>query len=431
VSVLCGFDIDTEWLVIGSDKPAYFSLTKRLHNLIHGVGDPRLGPPERELYEDVSRELADQLRDLVTPEDVLVVHDPQPAGMGALVKAQLGVPAIWRCHIGLDAITSETRAAWDFLRPYVGEYDQAIFSAPEYIPEYLAGHASIMHPSIDPLSAKNEDLSAHMLTGVLCNAGIMKEQHPVLTAPYKAAALRVAPDGQFMPATSPEEIGLLYRTSVTQISRWDQLKGWEPLLRGFAHIKRRVRSGSLRLGPVERRRVDICRLVLAGPENSAVADDPEADQVLRGLIDLYKGLDPDVQRDVAILSLPMASQHENWLMVNALQRASSIVVQNSLQEGFGLTVTEAMWKRLAVLGSEACGIRHQIRDGVDGRLVSDPSDPYVVGGVLLELLNAAEARQTYARNAQRRVHDEFLVFTQVRRWLEALEKLTTVRRPHA
>ena len=107
-------------------------------------------------------------------------------------------------------------------------------------------------------------------------------------------------------------------------------------------------------------------------------------------------------------------------MVNALQRCSSVVVQNSLQEGFGLTVTEAMWKQRGVLGSRACGIRQQIRDGMDGRLIPDSEDPAGIAELLEAMLGDLPGRTRLGQTAQRRVHDEFLVFAQARRWLETL-----------
>lgn len=100
-------------------------------------------------------------------------------------------------------------------------------------------------------------------------------------------------------------------------------------------------------------------------------------------------------------------------MVNVIQRCSSIVVQNSLQEGFGLTATEAMWKGTPVLGTEACGLRQQIRDGLDGRLIRNPEDPSEIADKLGEMLSDAAERERLSRNGQRRVFTEFLVFTQV------------------
>jgi trehalose synthase len=142
--------------------------------------------------------------------------------------------------------------------------------------------------------------------------------------------------------------------------------------------------------------------------------------VLQDLIGTYRRLDPALQEDVALLSLPMGSRKQNALIVNALQRCSSVVVQNSLREGFGLTVTEAMWKQRAVIGSQACGIRQQIRDGIDGRLIADCQDAEKIAGLLDEVLDDVPGRSRYGRSAQLRVHDEFLVFTQARRWLEVL-----------
>jgi trehalose synthase len=107
-------------------------------------------------------------------------------------------------------------------------------------------------------------------------------------------------------------------------------------------------------------------------------------------------------------------------MVNALQSCSSVVVQNSLREGFGLTVTEPMWKRIPVLGSPACGIRQQIRDGIDGRLHHDATDPDAIASALATMLNDPRKRDAWGRQGQRRVSDEFLIFSQLRRWLRML-----------
>ena len=107
-------------------------------------------------------------------------------------------------------------------------------------------------------------------------------------------------------------------------------------------------------------------------------------------------------------------------MVNALQLCSTVVMQNSLREGFGLTATEAMWKRVPVVGTHACGLRRQIRDGIDGVLVRDPSDSDEIAEVLNKLLEDPVRRDILARTAQRRVHDEFLIFTQLCHWLRLL-----------
>jgi trehalose synthase len=420
VALLRQLGVPIEWAVISTPEAGFFPFTKRLHNLIHGKGDPFISPGERTLYEKVSRDLADELSRHIGADDILVVHDPQPAGVGALLKIKYGGHSVWRCHIGLDRETPETRAAWEFLAPYIGIYDHTVFSAAEYIPSYLPpGSASVIHPAIDPLSHKNRDLSPIKTTGILCNGGLLREYAPVLSPPFAERVTRLRRDGTFGPADE-EEIGLLFRPAVVQVSRWDRLKGWSELLEGFRRLKQRAARGELVLDEWQRRRLEIVRLLLVGPDPTGVADDPEAVEVVRELSHAYGRLEPEMQDDVALLLLPMGSVKINALMVNVIQRAASVVVQNSIEEGFGLVVTEAMWKKTPVLGSTACGIRQQIRDRVDGLLIDDPTDPDSVAESMFEILSSPETRSSYARTAQRRVHDEFLIFSEARRWIDLL-----------
>jgi trehalose synthase len=119
----------------------------------------------------------------------------------------------------------------------------------------------------------------------------------------------------------------------------------------------------------------------------------------------------------------MSSRRENALIVNALQRCASVVVQNSLREGFGLTATEAMWKRVGVVGTRACGLRQQIEHDVEGLLVENPGDPAEIAGHIESLLVDDGERRRLGRAAQRRVHRDFLIFTQLRQWLRLLESV--------
>jgi trehalose synthase len=219
VVLLRELGVRVEWAVIGADAPAFFTLTKHLHNLIHGEGEPELGPAERELYERVNRANADELRRLVRPGDILVVHDPQPLPIAAMLRVSVPVFAVWRCHIGLDAENAATRAAWEFVAPYLDAYDRTVFSAPEYIPHKLAGRATVIYPGIDPLAAKNQELPFRTVVEVLCNSGLAVCPGPTVRAPFPALAHRVLPDGRFAPANAAEDIGLLTRPIVTQVSR--------------------------------------------------------------------------------------------------------------------------------------------------------------------------------------------------------------------
>jgi trehalose synthase len=228
------------------------------------------------------------------------------------------------------------------------------------------------------------------------------------------------PDGSFGPATDHEDLGLLFRPLVTQVSRWDRLKGFRPLMDGFVELKRKLDDPGAELTERHRRRLELLRLVLAGPEPSSIQDDPEAVDVLKELSQAFQELPERMQQDVILLSLPMASRKENALMVNALQRCSTVVVQNSLQEGFGLTATEAMWKGVPIVGTRACGLRQQIRNGIDGLLIQEASSPTEVVKRLNDVLENVAKRGFMARNAQQRVSEEFLIFTQMSHWLRAL-----------
>lgn len=420
VTLLRELGIPTEWIVIGSDDPKFFTLTKRIHNLIHDDGDPELTNEDRELYEAVNRQNADELKSLLSPQDILVIHDPQPLALGAMLKDEIGLSTVWRCHIGLGDHTERTRAAWYFLKPYAEKFDFSVFSAPEYIPDFLAGRATIVHPALDPFSHKNRELSPHKLVGVLCNAGLEREHHPVLTPPFENQAQRLQPDGSFAPATNRQDFGLLFRPIITQVSRWDRLKGFRPLMDAFVELKRKLEDSSAEISGRHRRRLELLRLIMAGPDPASIQDDPEAVEVLEELARAYTELPQPLQDDVVLLTLPMASRKENALMVNALQRCSTVVVQNSLQEGFGLTATEAMWKGVPVVGTRAYGLQQQIRNGIDGLLVQDAANPTEVVKRVNDVLENVRKRDFMARNAQQRVSEEFLIFTQMSQWLRAL-----------
>jgi trehalose synthase len=421
IKLMRDLGVDVRWLVMETNRPEFFALTKRIHNMIHGADGQEFTASDRALYEEVSRANAEALLQHVRPNDVVLVHDPQPLGAGARVKRRHpGARLVWRCHIGLEEELPATRAAWDFLRPYATVYDRAVFSVDEYVPPFLADRTSIIHPSVDPLSHKNRQLSLHKLVGILSDAGLTEPHWPLIAPPWPEGAQRLQADGTWKPATSPEDIGLLARPIITQVSRWDRLKGFEPLMHAFRALKLGLVSRPAH-DIRHRRRLELARLVLAGPDPSSIQDDPEGLVVLKVLRSRYAALEPDVREDVALLALPMHSRKENALMVNALQTSADIVVQNSLREGFGLTVTEGMWKRKPVLGSaRACGVRLQVRDGVDGLLVLDPEDPEEIAEAMHRMLSDEDQLETWGNNAQRRVYDEFLIFGELRQWLELL-----------
>lgn len=424
IDLLRQLGLDAKWAVMGTERAAFFPLTKKIHNLIHGSGSPEFTGEERDIYEQVNRECAHELSQLLQAGDIVVIHDPQPMAMAGSLKDKVSVHAIWRCHIGLDERRPQTEAAWRFLEPYFKAYDLSVFSAPEYIPDYQPAKFTVIPPAIDPLSHKNRDLNIHKLVGILTNAGILPTEHTMLTPPFADRVKRLRGDGSFVPLAETGDFGLLSRPIVTQISRWDRLKGFLPLMEGFSYLKKHIdrnHNGSAR----HKRRLELVRLVLAGPDPDFVKDDPEGQEVLEELKQYYGSLSSDIQQDIALLLLPMPSRKENELIVNALQRCSSVIVQNSLREGFGLTATEAMWKLVPFMGSMACGLRQQVRDRVDGLLITDPEDKIEISEGLNLILAEVKKRQVWAYNAQKRVLDHFLVFNQLSRWLNVFVDCVT------
>src|SRR5262249_5277544 len=162
---------------------------------------------------------------------------------------------------------------WDFLAPHLAYYDHALFTAAEYVPPQLAGPVSIVQPALDPLSHKNRELTVHKLVGILVDAKLVPPLGPTIEPPLEHPPLRLQADGRLRPALLPDE--LLFRPIVLQVSRWDRLKGWRPLLDGFVRLKRRhpLHAGSY--GTRERRMLSQARLVLAGPDPASIRDDPE------------------------------------------------------------------------------------------------------------------------------------------------------------
>ena len=156
-----------------------------------------------------------------------------------------------------------------------------------------------------------------------------------------------------------------------QVSRWDRLKDMPGVLQGFADFVVSDHD---------------TQLVLAGPVVSAVTDDPEGAQVLSECWEAWRRLPHHARSRVALACLPMADVEENAVIVNALQRHAAIVVQKSLAEGFGLTVSEAMFKRRPVVASAVGGIADQIIDGESGILLRDPTDLGAFAGTLADLL---------------------------------------------
>ena len=195
---------------------------------------------------------------------------------------------------------------------------------------------------------------------------------------------------------------------VMHVTRWDRLKDPVGVLDSFA-------SSVLD-------RVD-ARLILAGPSVHAVADDPEAEAVYREVERRWQLL-PSAERErIELAQLPMHDLDENAAIVNALQRQATVIVKKSLEEGFGLGVTEAMWKRRPVIASRVGGHQDQIQDGISGVLLDDPRDLATFGGAVADLLLDPDRARRLGDAAQQRVREHFLPDRYLSQWAELLATL--------
>lgn len=390
-----GAGVDTRWAVLDGD-PEFFSITKRLHNLLHGSpGDGgALGPAERAHYEQVLADNLDHLQNLVRPGDILLLHDPQTAG---LVKGMrdFGAHVIWRSHIGRDDGNGETERGWDFLRAFIEPAHAFVFSRQRYVPGWLApGRVRLIAPSIDPFSTKNIELDEVHVSRVLRRAGLVADGERIEPVEYTrrdgtAGLVRRHPDLLSGTEPPPRDAPL-----VLQVSRWDGLKDMPGVMRAFAE----------HVAPAHPE----AHLMLVGPEVSGVSDDPEGAGILAACSALWIGLPEAVRPRCHLACIPMDDVDENAVIVNALQRHATVVVQKSLVEGFGLTVTEAMWKSRPVIASAVGGIRDQITDGRDGLLLPDPVDLEGLGERLLLLLKDPARGELLGANAHERVRSHFL-----------------------
>ena len=402
VGYTAGLDIAVRWMVIGGD-PEFFAITKRLHNQIHGEasGGP-LNSADASHYEQVLAPNADELLRQVRPGDIVLLHDPQTAGLAAPL-ARAGARVVWRCHIGVDWQNDATHAAWDFLQPYLAPAHAFVFTRQQYVPPWIPPEqAWIIPPSIDPFSAKNQQLDAATIEAILATIGVLDGGPPLApgrfarrdgtTGEVTRAGL-VTGDGRPGPADPV----------VVQVSRWDrQVSG---VMRGFAeHV---VPGGA-------------GYLMLVGPMMSEVADDPEGALVLADCLAQWRALPAAARARVLLVTLPLDDVEENAAMVNAIQRHAPVIVQKSIAEGFGLTVAEGMWKGRPVIGSAVGGIQDQIADGT-GVLLPDPADLAAFGSQVRRLLDNPGEAGRMGKAAQERIREHFVGDRHLLQWAQLID----------
>ena len=346
VPLMNALDIATERIVI--DPPSeFFQVTKRIHNLLQGA-EGSLSKEELEVYYGSVRQVADDLRRRPVAADVWFFHDPQLLPLAGLLPRTSQEIRIWIGHIDF---TTPNPSVLDTLLPLVHDYDRLIFSLPSYVPARLSETppVSIAPPAIDPLSVKNVALSESAAADITTALGID-------------------------PA----------RPLITQVSRFDLWKDPWGVIDAFR---------------LARNQVPGLQLALLGL--SQATDDPEALDVL-ATVSNHAAQDPDIHLyfDASVLTCSIDE------VVNAFQVASQVVIQKSTREGFGLTVTEAMWKAKPVIGGDVGGIRIQIDDAVNGYLVSSPEE---CAQRLVQLLQDPQLRARLGEAARESVRERFLM----------------------
>lgn len=351
------------WAVV-SGTPEFFALTKTLHHLLHGKGDPAplrgvdAGPLYRSVLRPQGHWLAAQLRE----GDTVSLHDPQTLGLAPVLAAR-GIRVVWHCHIGTtDGSATGPEHVWRFLAPEFEDVDVVLATRPEFGPPGFVGRRYVVAPAIDPDSPKNRPMTDAEVAALLAGIGLVAPAGADPSAPAAPAAsldpAATVDQAAPMPADAP---------MVLQVSRWDPLKDMAGVLRCLPGL------------PAD------AHLVLAGPDPHEVTDDPEGVAVLAEVRATYRALPEAERRRVHLVTLSMRDARRNALVVNALQRRADVVLQKSLEEGFGLTVTEAMHKYRPVVASAVGGLALQVVHGETGLLV-DPTDHVAVAAAVRRLL---------------------------------------------
>ena len=337
--------VEAEWQVM-LGREEFYNATKLLHNALQG--NPQgLDPEQWEVFDRYNEMNA---RELTEGWDVIIVHDPQPAGI-MQHGPERGRTWIWRCHIDLSTPNPE---AIERLVPLVRQHHGAVFHRQEYVPQGMDGTpVHIVPPAIDPLSPKNMAFSPEDAAYVCDQFGIDVD-----------------------------------RPLMCQVSRFDPWKDPMGVIDAYRLVKKEMPA---------------VQLALIG---SMATDDPEGWEFFNQTM-AHAGGDPDVH---ILNNLNSVGAIE----VNAFQSQADVVIQKSTREGFGLTVSEALWKARPFIGGDVGGIPLQVEDGETGYLVSSPEE---CAQRSLSILREPDLGKRLGRAGKEHVRRHFLTPRLLRDWL--------------
>ncbi|MDY6918561.1 MAG: glycosyltransferase [Chloroflexota bacterium] len=339
IPMMRGLGLRADWQIIRGDQ-RFFTVTKSLHNALQGQTYPLIKmEATQRAYK--SNNLANA-KELDLDYDVFIVNDPQPAALRHFCDIS-GAKWIWRCHVDSSEPDPET---WQFLSPFIEEYDAAVFTMQEFAPEGL--HVPVVKfipPAIDPINTKNMPLPSTLWREMLDNIGIEKS-----------------------------------RPLICQVSRFDPWKDPFGVMQAYRLAKKQVPGLQLAL------------------VTCFAGDDPEA-------WDIYAAVNEEAEKDPDIHILSNLTGVGN-MEVNAFQTASAVVIQKSIKEGFGLVVAESLWKGTAVVAGNTGGIPMQMGGALHDYLVNGIEQ---CAEKLVYLLEHPEVAEELGAEGKEHIRQNFLM----------------------
>jgi trehalose synthase len=320
----------------------FFEITKKMHNALQGK-NYNFSFSDRKKYMLHMAKTARLMKEM--KPDIWVIHDPQPAGVAMFLPNFK--PSVLRLHIDL---TSPDQGVWNFLEGFFSFYDKIIFSSKDFVKKEIKDKAEIIQPAIDPLSLKNVAMPLEKAKEILRNFDI-----------------------------NPN------KPLIAQVSRFDPWK--DPL-------------GVVEAYRIAKKKIPDLQLALVGL--FLAKDDPEAERV-------YAEVEKVTRKDKDVFLFAQVKKLKGLevsVFVKAIQTAANVIIQKSTKEGFGLVVTEAMWKEKAVIGGNVGGIKCQIEDGQNGFLVSDVKK---TASKIVELIENPVLGKQMGKKARKKVKDNFLM----------------------
>jgi trehalose synthase len=352
VPLMRGAGIDADWQVIRGDR-LFFTITKSLHNALQGVKYPLLEDKTKMAY---LRNNEMNARELDPNYDVFIVNDPQPAALRHFCS-KTKAKWVWRCHLDSSEPDNDT---WQFLQPYIEEYDAVVFTMRKFVPRDLKHpHIAIMAPAIDPFSPKNMHLPRVLCRQMVGNLNIHREQ-PL----------------------------------IVQVSRFDPWKDPFGVMEVYRLVKKEVPG---------------VQLALVG---CMANDDPEA-------WGLFTAVNEEANKDEDIHVFTNLTGVGN-MEVNAFQTASDVVIQKSIKEGFGLVIAEALWKGRPVVAGNAGGIPLQMTGELSNYLVSSIEE---CAEKVVKLLKCPDLAGALGKAGREHIRKNFLMPRLVRDELRLIKSL--------